>query len=141
MVFNMDWLRAIIDKLYIYLCGLSDYELFEAFFILIIVTVVAWVFLPEIPNISKYLSQNRKTKKASQKLSPAADTAPNTVSETVTLPADSRRTSSCSQKCKTISAPALRASCAKPELDIEELKELLNKYELKKSNRLEVKKI
>lgn len=126
MTFNMDWLRAIIDKLYIYLSGLSDYELFKAFLFLIIFAVEAWIFLPEIPNLIRYLNQKRKSKKASQRASQAAGTTPNTASGTATLPAYGSKTSNCTQSGKTLSASVPRASSAKPELDIEELKRLLD---------------
>lgn len=121
MIYNMDWLRTIIDKLYLYLSELPDYELFEVFCILII-SLVAWGFLPSLPDMIRYLRRSRKEKSVSQKTLWNASTE----TKTVTLPNERSRTSTCSQKDNTISSSIPQAFSEKPELDIKELKKMLN---------------
>ena len=121
MTYNMDWLRAIIDKAYVYLSGLSDFELYELICVLCI-ALAALLLLPELPDMCRWLRQKHKTRNGSPNKSPATDTT----SKVVTLSADSCKTSSSSKKSKNMTASAPRASSVKPELDVEELKKILN---------------
>ena len=121
MFYNMDWLRAGIDKIYIFLSGLSDYELCELLCILII-TLAVWGFLPSLPGLVRYLKRKHKAKNVSQKTFAGV----NPTTKVVVSSTDSTKTSLYSQKIKTILSPIPKADSTKPELDVEELKKILN---------------
>lgn len=128
MTCNMDWLRAIINKSYIFLSGLSDHELFGVFCIPIIALTI-WVLIANLPDMINYLKRKcraRKARKATPKTFAGARTGTVPKIKTVAPPAYNNRASNCPQKIKTISSPIPRAFSVKSDLDVEKLKKILN---------------
>ena len=125
MTYNMDWLCAIIDKAYYSTSGLSDHDLSDAFTLLVVAVVAACYFFWIMLSSAGFFDKEYKDSEDSQVATSAVGTMLSTTSRTVILPADKKRTSHCSQKENCISKTVPRAICAKPELDIDELKKIL----------------